>query len=83
MKFTLEIELGSDAIKSRWVIARAMRSASLQFEQLTVGQLTSINHSPIRDGEYGLVHDINGDLVGKWEVTNPEDDAKKDRWLLP
>lgn len=69
MKFILEIDLDSDKMQSRWDIAAVLRTTALQLKQITIGKTVSGDYSPIREGEYNLVRDLNGNIVGKWEVT--------------
>lgn len=70
MKFIFEIELSSNEMQSRRDVAAALRAVALQFQQTIIGRTGAGDSSPIRDGEYGLIRNINGDTVGKWEVTD-------------
>jgi hypothetical protein len=60
MKFTLEIELGNDLMKDSADIGAALVRNGRKFIQGTDGP-------EIRDS--GKIKDINGNIVGKWEVT--------------
>jgi hypothetical protein len=60
MKFTLEIELGNDAMQTCDDVGRAIREVAEEF-------LDCMDEpTPVRDI---LIKDINGNTVGKWEVT--------------
>lgn len=59
MKFTLEIELGNDAMQTDEHIGRAL---SLLGRAFTEGQ----DGSAIRDA--GKIKDINGNMCGSWKV---------------
>lgn len=66
MKFTLNIELGNDAMRTPHDIAEAlsgvayiMRGSTIPFVELT------LPHSSV-------IRDANGNEVGRWEVTAPE-----------
>jgi hypothetical protein len=58
MKFTLEIELGNDAMQSAEDVAEAIRSKLKGIEASTF-------NAP--EGPYNI-RDRNGNTVGKWEV---------------
>ena len=59
MKFTLEIELGNDAMQTRNDVMEALRK---------LGQnLRYMNDTP-ESGDDGGIMDTNGNTVGKWEV---------------
>lgn len=60
MKFTLEIELGNDAMQTRDDIEEALRSA---------GQNLRYMSDPPEDGDGGGIMDLNGNNVGKWRVS--------------
>lgn len=62
MKFTLTIELGNDAMRTYGEMRTATRA-------IGTGHFAN---SEIRAGESGAIRDINGNTVGKWEVTNIE-----------
>lgn len=57
MKFTLEIELGNDA----------MQSAEDVFD--AIEHCGDTNPTPFQGGESNIIRDLNGNKVGKWEVT--------------
>lgn len=59
MKFTLEIELGNDAMQDAWDICEAMRNLP-------------IKSSSIQKRDSGKVFDRNGNSVGKWEFSESE-----------
>lgn len=51
MKFTLEIELGNEGMRSGWDIAYAIRKTERHL---------------IEGSDSGTVQDINGNTVGEW-----------------
>lgn len=59
MKFTLEIELGSDAMRSRNDVEEALRKLGQN-----VGYMSEIPAA----GDDGVIKDYYGNDVGKWEV---------------
>jgi hypothetical protein len=59
MRFTLEIELGNDAMQTGYNVARAMREASNHVAELVKKDLP---------GAEGRIRDVNGNTVGKWQV---------------
>ena len=59
MKFTLEIELGNEAMQTDEHIGRALSLLGRAFTEAQDG-------TDIRDA--GKIKDINGNTVGKWEV---------------
>lgn len=63
MKFTLEIELGNAAMETGEHIGRALSLIGRAFAE---GQ----DGPEIRDA--GKIKDFNGNLVGKWQVSNRE-----------
>lgn len=60
MKFTLEIELGNEAMQTLADIEWSI--------QQVVGSLSS-SDEPLHAGETGTTWDCDGNNVGKWEVT--------------
>ena len=60
MKFTLEIELGNDAMQTRQDIEEALRK---------LGQNLRYMSDPPEDGNEGFIADANGNGVGTWRVT--------------
>jgi hypothetical protein len=58
VKFTLEIELGNDAMQTGRDVLNALRESLKGEEPL-----------PLETGVGGRLWDVNGNLVGKWEVT--------------
>jgi len=58
MKFSLEIELGNEAMQSAGDVAEALRESATR---IGIGQF-----SP--DGETGRIYDVNGNTVGRWQV---------------
>jgi hypothetical protein len=62
MKFTLEIELGNEAMRTGADVGRAL-------DNTVVPWLIDIGNLPLTR-EHGRVRDINGNTVGKWEVTD-------------
>ena len=60
MKFTLEIELGNEAMQSRNDVEDALRR---------LGQNCKYMSDPPEDGDDGGIMDYNGNTVGKWQVS--------------
>jgi hypothetical protein len=60
MKFTLEIELGNDAMLTRNDIEDALRR---------LGQNCKYMSDPPEEGNEGDIMDYNGNTVGHWYVT--------------
>jgi hypothetical protein len=58
-KFTLEITLGNDAMRTRTDIEQALRE---------LGQNLRYMSDPPESGDSGKIMDVNGNSVGKWEV---------------
>ena len=62
MKFTLEIQLGNDAMQNGADVAELLRKVAARIES---NPFDSYND----DGEFGgVLKDRNGNTVGKWEV---------------
>jgi hypothetical protein len=59
MKFTLEIELGDDAMRTPWDVAVALSSAVMALQD---------NSRNLADGENGILRDFYGNTVGGWGV---------------
>lgn len=59
MRFTLEIELGNDAMQSGENVAECINRVA--------DKLWPINGTLI-GGECGFARDLNGNTVGSWEV---------------
>lgn len=57
MKFTLEIELGNDAMQNGTDVIKAIRDSLKGEESL-----------PLDEGTAGRLWDENGNLVGSWKV---------------
>ena len=55
MKFTVEIELGNDAVQTAEDVAEILRATSAQV-------------SDIREGAFRNIRDLNGNTVGLWQV---------------
>jgi hypothetical protein len=64
MKFTLEIELGNDAMSTDEDVARALHRLGSWFEE----------NSTMFEQRTGWVMDANGNDVGRWRVDEPEAD---------
>ncbi len=62
MKFTLEIELGNDAMQTYVNIRTALREVAVM-----LGASTSA-HRKITKVDGGRIMDVNGNTVGAWEV---------------
>lgn len=61
MKFTLEIDLGNDAMQTSAHVADALRLLSRKIQ---------LGGRALMDTEdYGKIMDDNGNSVGRWEVT--------------
>lgn len=61
MKFTLEIELGNAAMQTQRDIKTAIKGAFTG---------AAFEDHPFKAMDSGIVRDINGNKVGKWEVTD-------------
>lgn len=61
MKFTLEIQLGNEAMQTGRAIAEAIQ------DSLSRHYITFQGHRPTI-GDNMSVRDLNGNRVGKWEV---------------
>jgi len=63
MEFTLEIELGNEAMQTRGDVAAALKRVATA--------LTHYGAAPIKPTDAGpiAVRDLNGNTIGKWEVT--------------
>lgn len=55
MKFTIEIELGNDAVQTAEDVAEILRATSAQV-------------TDIRLGSFRNIRDLNGNTVGLWQV---------------
>ena len=62
MKFTLEITLGNEAMRTGEDIAAELDSISQTVYQLG---------EKITEGGTGRITDLNGNKVGEWRVTGP------------
>ena len=62
MKITIEIELGNDAMQTREDVFAALDQ---EFGGATPGEYDAT----LRIGHSGGIMDLNGNNVGKWEVT--------------
>lgn len=61
MKFTLEIELGNDRMQSCSDIGLALQAVTEKlFERELDSPVSGLKH---------YILDLNGDIVGKWEVS--------------
>ena len=60
MRFTLEIELGNDAMQTGQDVAGALRKEAQR--------LAEFCKKDLRPGAEGLIRDVNGNTVGKWQV---------------
>lgn len=65
MKFTLEIELGNDAMRTYEDIAKSVRLIFSDFSRRV---------EDVEEGEQGRIYDTNGNRVGVWEVKEEEGD---------
>lgn len=73
MKFTLEIELGNDAMQTYHDLRKALEYARKTMVPDSPAMMRSHSEKP-RVGEGTGILDMNGNTVGKWEVT---DEPKK------
>jgi len=62
MKFTLEIELGNEEMRTDVDIRDALHKTAYKARMSSVPEA----------GDDGAVYDYNGKTVGKWEVTNAD-----------
>lgn len=69
MKFTLEIELGNDAMQRFGHIARALRRTANKLDEYPVTSALCVDPG-------FAIKDENGNTVGKWEVTKAGGDCK-------
>lgn len=60
MEFTLRIELGNEAMQTRQDIENALRK---------LGQNLPYMSDPPEAGDDGTIHDINGNRIGEWSVS--------------
>lgn len=58
--FTLEIEMGNEAMLTRRDVAEALRAAA---DKLLVDDQDGFEHD-----EAGMICDVNGNYVGDWNV---------------
>jgi hypothetical protein len=58
MKFTLEIELGNDAMMTGADVIKSLKNSLKDEEEL-----------PLDEGTAGMLWDENGNTVGKWSVS--------------
>lgn len=63
MKFTLEIELGNDAMQTQGDVRGALAKVSRRLDYYGTAE------SVLTVGQYDVICDENGNTVGKWEVT--------------
>lgn len=63
MKLTVEIELGNDAMQDYDDLSGAMRHLMRMFDSMG-------GDSKPEDGDSGMIHDLNGNRVGKWQVVD-------------
>ena len=66
MKFIIEIELGNDAVQTYEHIV-ALLSSTIRRIEAGAGLMNAVLP---KDGDGGKIRDLNGNAVGKWEVTN-------------
>jgi hypothetical protein len=59
-KFSLEIEMGNEAMQSYADIAQAVRRIFADFAN---------RPEEVDEGENGNVYDLNGNKVGTWEIS--------------
>ena len=65
MKFTLEIELGNEAMQSGQDVADALAKIGMPYSGVGLAQIQGC----LGEGEGADIHDLNGNTVGSWEVT--------------
>lgn len=61
MKFTLEIGLGNDAMQTANDVSDALEQTALNITR-------RVTHDRIFTPDSGIIRDVNGKNVGKWEV---------------
>jgi hypothetical protein len=61
MKFTLNIELGNEAMETVRDVAEAIEASLARFSNFNL---------TMRDGVFGQIVDANGNTVGRWEVAD-------------
>lgn len=66
MKFTIEIELGNDAMKRFDSIRAAIKEALMPVRLARNARNVNVPH----DGDSGKIMDVNGNSVGVWEVND-------------
>jgi hypothetical protein len=59
MKFTLEIEMGNEAMQSYADIAYSVQRIFADFR---------LRQGDVEDGETGRIYDANGNRVGTWNI---------------
>lgn len=67
MKFTLEIELGNEAMQYGHDLAKALEQVSELLKYHDAQEAQSVEDWDVYDRK-GSVKDHNGNRVGKWEV---------------
>jgi len=67
MKFTLEIELGNDAMQTAEDIAHALQDVAKGLMTYGIG---GRSRYPITKVDGRKIMDVNGNSVGKWEVSD-------------
>jgi hypothetical protein len=66
MKFTLEIELGNELMQNKAHLAHALHGVA--------SRIVNFNHT-LSGEESGRIPDENGNTVGSWQITEPNDDT--------
>jgi hypothetical protein len=62
MQFNLTIELGNDAMQADADVADALSNVVYWMDSRPAGEFET--------GEAGIIRDINGNTVGRWEIVN-------------
>lgn len=67
MKFTLEIELGNEAMQTPFDVGKALVNVGLLLNSHEAGSFKTFEELDAYDRK-GSIRDVNGNTVGKWEV---------------
>jgi len=87
MEFKLTITLGNDAMQTPEDIGRALIATADKLKD-GIGGILCFSDTPITTAEAGVIRDVNGNKVGKWEVTEKTNLAQEiitelDSWTWP
>lgn len=76
MRFVLTIDLGNDAMQTPGDVAEALWHVYHKLNKLTSARLGG--DPKLRVTDEGVIADVNGNTVGRWEVKGPHDDDDPD-----